>query len=88
MINFGENNESFLQIGYALQVWAENRSYTSATNDASLTDTYLRRNRLTFSGQYNDLIVNATAVPEPAAFAAVGLAAVGVLARRRRQRGN
>ncbi len=56
VINFGENNESFLQIGYALQVWAENRSYTSATNDASLTDTYLRRNRLTFSGQYNDLI--------------------------------
>lgn len=56
VINFGENNESFLQINYALQLWAENRSYTSSTHDGSTTDTYLRRNRLTFSGQYSDLV--------------------------------
>lgn len=55
-IQFGKDNESFLQFNYALQLWAENRSYTSSTHDGSSTDTYLRRNRLTFSGQYNDVI--------------------------------
>lgn len=54
VINFGD--ESFLQINYALQVWAEHKSYTSATNDGDSYDMYLRRNRITFSGQYNDYI--------------------------------
>lgn len=56
VIDFGEDDEGFLQINYALQVWAESRSYTSADHDGASIDTYLRRNRLTFSGQYNDLI--------------------------------
>ncbi len=54
VIEFGE--ESFLQINYALQVWATNNSYTSANHDGDSTDIYLRRNRITFSGQYNDVI--------------------------------
>lgn len=53
-IEFGD--EGVLNIGYALQLWAQHSSYTSATNDAAALDTYLRRNRITFSGQYNDLI--------------------------------
>jgi hypothetical protein len=53
-IEFGE--ESTLQITYALQGWATNNSYTSANHDGSSTDFYLRRNRITFSGQYNDYI--------------------------------
>lgn len=54
VIEFGDN--SSLQINYALQAWATNNSYTSANHDGSSTDFYLRRNRITFSGQYNDYI--------------------------------
>ncbi|EIT70890.1 selenite/tellurite reduction operon porin ExtI [Hydrocarboniphaga effusa] len=56
VFHFGEDDQSSLQINYALQLWAENRSYTSANHEGSSTDTYLRRNRLTFFGQYNDVI--------------------------------
>lgn len=54
VIEFGDS--SSLQINYALQAWGTNSSYTSATHDGSSTDFYLRRNRITFSGQYNDYI--------------------------------
>ncbi|MGN0920765.1 MAG: selenite/tellurite reduction operon porin ExtI [Cellvibrio sp.] len=53
-IDFGE--QSFLQINYALQVWAVTSSYTANNHDGSSTDVALRRNRITFSGQYNDYI--------------------------------
>jgi len=53
-IEFGD--EGFIQFNYSLQVWAQNRSYTSSTHDGSSTDVFLRRNRITLSGQYNDLI--------------------------------
>ena len=54
VIDFGE--EGFLEISYALQLWTQHRSYTSANNDGDSIDTFLRRNRITFSGQYNDYI--------------------------------
>lgn len=53
-ITFGE--QGFLTIGYALQTWTQFRDFRSATNDADGWDTFLRRNRLTFSGQFNDTI--------------------------------
>lgn len=53
-ITFGE--EGSLQIDYALQAWAHRSSYTSADHDGDDYDFYLRRNRLTFSGQQSDLI--------------------------------
>lgn len=53
---FKFDDEKQIQLDYALQLWAQNRSYTSATHDGSHYDTFLRRNRITLSGQYNDLI--------------------------------
>jgi len=53
-IKFGD--EGSLTFTYALQGWLQNKSFTSANNDSSSTDAFLRRNRLTFSGQYNDYI--------------------------------
>lgn len=52
-ITFGE--EGFLEFNYALQVWARQRSYTSDTHDGSSVDVFLRRNRITLSGQKNDV---------------------------------
>ena len=49
-------DEGSLNINYALQVWSQFRDYRSATDSGSSFDTFLRRNRLTFSGQYNDLV--------------------------------
>jgi hypothetical protein len=53
-ITYGD--EGFLNISYALQFWAQGRSFTSETDSGSSTDFFLRRNRLTFSGQYNDYV--------------------------------
>lgn len=53
-IPFGEG--SYLTINYALQVWGQNRGYTSATNSASKSDFFLRRNRLIFNGQVDDYV--------------------------------
>lgn len=53
-IKFGD--EGSLTFTYALQGWLQNKSFTSANNDSTSTDAFLRRNRLTFSGQYNDYI--------------------------------
>lgn len=50
------NNESYLTIGYSLQVWGQNRGYTSATDSGSTSDFFLRRNRLIFNGQANDYV--------------------------------
>jgi hypothetical protein len=53
-IAFGK--EGNLTFNYSFQGWAQDRGYSSATDDGRSTDFFLRRNRLTFSGQYNDLV--------------------------------
>jgi len=53
-IEFGEQGS--LTFTYALQGWLQQRDYTSSTDNGSSTDFFLRRNRLTFSGQYNDYV--------------------------------
>lgn len=49
-------DESFLTIDYGVQPWFQNRSYTSSTDSGATEDFFLRRNRLTFAGQYNDMV--------------------------------
>lgn len=53
-IEFGEQGS--LTFTYALQGWLQRKGFTSATDNGSSTDAFLRRNRLTFSGQYNDYV--------------------------------
>lgn len=53
-IPFGQ--QGYVTISYAAQLWTQYRGYTSATNDASYYDTFFRRNRLLFAGQYNDYV--------------------------------
>jgi hypothetical protein len=53
-IKFGDQGS--LTLTYALQGWMQQKGFTSATDDGSSTDAFLRRNRLTFSGQYNDFV--------------------------------
>jgi hypothetical protein len=53
-IEFGEQGS--LTFTYALQGWLQQKDYTSSTDNGSSTDAFLRRNRLTFSGQYNDYV--------------------------------
>lgn len=53
-IEFGEQGS--LTFTYALQGWLRESSYTSSTDNSSSSDAFLRRNRLTFSGQYNDYV--------------------------------
>ncbi len=53
-LTFGK--EGSLTFNYSVQGWAQDRGYTSSTDSGRSTDFFLRRNRLTFSGQYNDLV--------------------------------
>ena len=53
-IPFGK--EGNLTFNYSFQGWAQDRGYSSPTDSGDATDFFLRRNRLTFSGQYNDLV--------------------------------
>jgi hypothetical protein len=53
-IQYGE--EGYVTFSYALQMWMQNSDYSSASHSGSSFDTFLRRNRLTFMGQYNDQI--------------------------------
>jgi len=50
------NNESYLTLSYSLQVWGQNRGYTSESDSGSTSEFFLRRNRLTFNGQVNDYV--------------------------------
>lgn len=52
--DFGEQGS--LTFTYALQGWLQQKGFTSSTDSGSSTDAFLRRNRLTFSGQYNDYV--------------------------------
>jgi hypothetical protein len=53
-IEFGEQGS--LTFTYALQGWLQHKGFTSPTDSGSSNDAFLRRNRLTFSGQYNDYV--------------------------------
>jgi hypothetical protein len=53
-IQFGDQGS--LTFTYALQGWLQQKGFTSETDSGSSTDSFLRRNRLTFSGQYNDFV--------------------------------
>jgi len=49
-------DESYVTLTYALQAWAQNRDFTSATDSGDSTDFFLRRNRISLFGQYNDYV--------------------------------
>lgn len=53
-IPFGD--EGYITVSYAMQLWTQARSYTSPTDNGKSYDTFLRRNRLLFAGQYNDYV--------------------------------
>lgn len=53
-ITYGD--EGFLTLNYAVQIWAQGRDFTSSTDSGESTDIFLRRNRITLSGQYNDYV--------------------------------
>jgi len=53
-IEFGEQGS--LTFTYALQGWLQHKGFTSPTDSGASNDAFLRRNRLTFSGQYNDFV--------------------------------
>ena len=52
--SFQVGEQGYVELSYAVQIWAQNRGYTSATDNGDVTDTFLRRNRITLNGQYND----------------------------------
>lgn len=55
-VTIAADDDTYITLGYSLQAWAQASSYTSATDGGSSTDFFLRRNRITLSGQYNDYI--------------------------------
>ncbi|MFO7592795.1 MAG: selenite/tellurite reduction operon porin ExtI [Pseudomonadota bacterium] len=54
--SFQVGEQGYMELNYALQVWAQNRGYTSDNDDGDVSDTFLRRNRITLNGQYNDYV--------------------------------
>ena len=54
--SFQVGDEGYMEINYAVQIWSQYREFTSATNDGDVYDTFLRRNRITLLGQYNDYV--------------------------------
>ncbi|MCW8936114.1 MAG: selenite/tellurite reduction operon porin ExtI [Gammaproteobacteria bacterium] len=54
--SFQVGDEGYMELNYAVQMWNQSRDYTSATDNGDVNDTFLRRNRITLLGQYNDLI--------------------------------
>jgi hypothetical protein len=53
-IPFGD--QGYITVNYALQMWLQQQDFTSANDAGDQTDFFLRRNRLTFTGQYNDYV--------------------------------
>ena len=53
-IAFGK--EGSLTFVYSLQAWGQARDFTSSTDAGKSTDFFLRRNRFTAFGQFNDLV--------------------------------
>ena len=54
--SFQVGEEGSMTIDYSMQLWAQQRDFRSASNSGDSFDTFLRRNRLTFYGQYNDWV--------------------------------
>ncbi len=54
--SFQVGEEGSMKIDYSLQIWMQQRDFRSASNSGDSFDTFLRRNRLTFYGQYNDWV--------------------------------
>lgn len=50
------DDDSYVTLTYALQSWVQDRDYTSATDSGGTTDFFLRRNRISLFGQYNDYV--------------------------------
>nr|HPH70806.1 porin [Kofleriaceae bacterium] len=53
---FDFGDQGSITVTYALQGWLQQKDFTSPTDSGSSTDAFLRRNRLTFFGQYNDYV--------------------------------
>ena len=53
-IHFGE--QGFVQLNYELQIWSQYRDFRSDEINGDSFDTFLRRNRVTLMGQYNDYL--------------------------------
>lgn len=53
-LQYGEQGS--ITLGYALQGWTQYREFTSPTDSGATTDTFLRRNRITLTGQYSDYV--------------------------------
>lgn len=53
---FPIGDEGSMTLNYELQIWSQFRDYRSAGNDGDGFDTFLRRNRITTMGQYNDYV--------------------------------
>lgn len=53
---FQISDESSMKVTYAVQMWLQNRDYTSDKDSGEMTDFWIRRNRVAFIGQYNDYI--------------------------------
>ncbi|MCO6411302.1 MAG: porin [Thiogranum sp.] len=53
-ITYGD--EGFLTLNYGVQIWAQARDFTTPTDSGDTTDIFLRRNRISLSGQYNDYV--------------------------------
>ena len=53
-ITYGD--EGMLTLDYDLQIWSQYQDYRSDTVDKDSIDTFLRRNRITLSGQFNDYV--------------------------------
>ncbi|MCK5664461.1 MAG: hypothetical protein KAI17_13310 [Thiotrichaceae bacterium] len=54
--SFQVGEEGTMEINYSLQLWTQQRGFRSADNSGDSFDTFLRRNRLTFFGQFNDWV--------------------------------
>ncbi|MFP4561484.1 MAG: selenite/tellurite reduction operon porin ExtI [Thiohalorhabdus sp.] len=50
------DDEGFVTFNYAAQFWGQYQDFTSPTDNGSQTDFFLRRNRLTFKGQWSDYV--------------------------------
>lgn len=54
--SFQVGEQGYMEITYSAQFWTQKRGYTSANDDGDVYDSFLRRNRVTFLGQYNDYV--------------------------------
>jgi hypothetical protein len=53
---FEVGDEGSVTLSYSFQGWMQQKGFTSPTDSGSSTDAFLRRNRITLFGQYNDYV--------------------------------